>query len=122
MTHFIRLRGPWSYSPVARWVRNAEGNWLLAADALPNGGTVSLPGDWGEVLGKTFAGNVRFTRTFRCPEALATAAHVWLTIEDVGSSAKIELNDQILGEIVGSHADESESGQRCPARFEITRQ
>ncbi len=119
MPHYIRLRGPWNYRPLARWLPTASGDWQLVADNLLDSGIISLPGDWRAALGD-FAGTVLFTRTFRCPESLASATRVWLGVEEVSSQARVELNDQFLGEIVCSQTAEGNHHQQCPARFDIT--
>jgi hypothetical protein len=121
MMHVIRLRGPWNYQPVARWVRSTEGEWQLMTDALPGGGSVPLPGDWSSALGENFSGSVLFTRAFRCPESLASAARVWLTIEEVEWQATTKLNGQALGNVVGDLLREDAQDQTCPARFDITK-
>ncbi len=119
MPHFIRLRGPWNYRPVGRWLPAASGDWQLVADNLPDAGILSVPGDWSAALAE-FQGTVLFTRSFRCPESVASAARVWLGVEDVSWQARVELNDQVLGQIVSSQAVEGSNDQRCPARFDIT--
>jgi beta-galactosidase/beta-glucuronidase len=121
MPHFIRLRGPWNWQPVSRWTQNPSGEWQLTANDLPQGGAIVLPGDWNAILGENHLGSVLFTRTFRCPQAIAAAAHVSLEIEDANRQAKVELNDQLLGEIISSQLPAAYTVQRCPARFDITR-
>lgn len=121
MIHVIRLRGPWSYVPVARWKRSAEGEWHLTTDALPAGGSVPMPGDWSCVLGEDFSGSVLFTRTFRCPESLANAARVWLAIEEVEWQASAKLNGQALGNVVSDLLREGSQDHTCPARFDVTK-
>jgi len=118
MLHFIRLRGPWNYRPVSRWIAGVNGDWRLVADDLPDEGVISLPGNWCDAL-DGFEGSVQFTRAFRCPEAVAAAAEVWLGIGDVNWLAKVELNEQVLGEVVCSQAAVKGTDQRCPTRFSV---
>lgn len=120
MPHFIRLRGPWNWRPLGRWVQNTLGDWQIAANELATGGVVALPGDWSDVLGQDYRGRVLFTRSFRCPPAIAAAGQILLGIDDVSWQAKVELNNQHLGEIVGSRSLAGGLGQRCPAKFDVT--
>jgi hypothetical protein len=122
-SHTIRLRGPWEFVPLARFEATASGGVRQTADDLLGGGTLHLPCDWGDVLGRDFQGIVRFTRRFHRPTGLGAGAHVWLVIEDVDWLATVTLNDQQCGEIVCSTSTERSKGpeiQLCPARFDVT--
>jgi len=126
MPHSIRLRGPWEYQPLARFRPLASGQLRVMHESLPAGGTLNLPGDWGDALGRDFEGIVRFTRCFHCPTGLEADSRVWLVVEDVDSHARIELNDHYLGEVASGRSsvarDQADDAhvQFCPARFDIT--
>jgi hypothetical protein len=99
MPHVIRLRGPWEYEPLARWVATADGQWTLVNENLPPAGTIPMPADWSAVLGPDFRGVVRFTRRFHRPTGLSPQTSVRLIIEDVYASAVVALNGRLLDEI-----------------------
>jgi hypothetical protein len=121
MPHSIRLRGPWEYQPLARLLPVASGHLQMVTDNLPPGGTLDLPADWGEALGRDFQGVVRFSRRFHRPTGLDAASRVWLVVEDVDSQANIELNDCFLGAVIGSGSTFGPDEMPCcPARFDIT--
>jgi hypothetical protein len=119
MPHYIRLRGPWNYQPVACWLRAANGDWQLSPTDLPIAGVISLPSRWEGTL-QGFVGSVVLTRRFRCPEAVAAAKRVWLGIEDLSGSASVELNGERVGELAGIEAAPENGVQKCPVRFEIS--
>lgn len=111
--HTIRLRGPWSYQPLARTVRLPGGTTEVEPDGepLPPEGTQRMPGDWSETLGANFRGRVRFTRHFHRPTGLDARDRVDLVLAEVEGSAELVLNDQPLGRIaLGAGA----------ARFEVS--
>jgi hypothetical protein len=123
MPHVIRLRGPWEYEPLVRFVPVADGRLQSADDSLPAPGITTLPDNWGTVLGSDFQGTVRFTRRFNCPTGLGAGSRVWLVVDDVDWHATIVLNGQLLGAAVCSFAAHSVSEQSfltCGARFDIT--
>jgi hypothetical protein len=123
MPHLIRLRGPWEYEPLVRFVPVADGRWQAADQNLPSPGTITLPADWGSVLGSDYQGTVRFSRRFNRPTGLGTASQVWLVIEDIDWQASIALNGRRLGDVACSFTNELINGQSlrcCPARFDIT--
>jgi hypothetical protein len=112
MPHFIRLRGPWQYEPLARTVLRADGASEVEAGELPPAGRVRMPCDWGESLGSEFRGLVRYTRRFHRPTGLGPGQVVWLAIEQVDTWAKAMLNGHLLGEL---------RAETTPARFDVTR-
>jgi hypothetical protein len=120
MPHSIRLRGPWEYQPLIRFVPLASGQMQATTDDLPPGGRIHLPADWGEALGRNFQGTVRFTRRFNRPTGLDRGSRVWLVIDDIDWQAAAALNDRLCGEVISSGASEVSDAQRCPARFDIT--
>lgn len=98
--HIIRLRGPWDYQPLARFVLGAEGvQREEASDGLPPGGRQLMPGDWSGTLGREFIGRVRFERAFHCPTNLTASDRVDLLVEQVETQATVALNDSPLGQI-----------------------
>lgn len=122
MPHTIRLRGPWEYQPLGRAEILADGQVSIQAWDLPGGGTLALPADWGEALGRDFRGLVRFTRRFAQPTGLDARSRVWLVIEEVDRQGNVTLNGTSLG-IVWTSATTPVPGvgaQLCPARLEIT--
>jgi len=119
MPHSIRLRGPWNYQPLIRFLPLASGQLRGAKENVPRGGTLELPADWGGVLRCDFQGVVRFTRRFHRPTGLHAASRVWLLVDDVDWRAVVTLNERALGSVVSKLATES-GALRCPARFDIT--
>lgn len=119
MPHCIRLRGPWDYQPLVRFLPESGGRSQPTTDRLPPGGTIHLPADWGDVLGVDFRGTVEFTRTFHKPTGLSPTSHVWLLVDEVDWHAVVTLNGRLLGELVASGESAAE-GNYCPARFDIT--
>jgi hypothetical protein len=120
MPHTIRLRGPWEYQPLARYVPLASGALGPTNNDLPPGGAMELPADWGEALSPEFQGEVRFVRRFNRPTGLDTASRVWLVIEDVDFHASVVLNGRDLGGVLASGAQNTADLPRCPVRFDIT--
>jgi hypothetical protein len=120
MPHVIRLRGPWNYEPLARFVTLPDGSAGTTNTELPPAGVIELPADWGIVLGADFQGRVRFTRRFGCPTGLDSTSCVWLVIDDVDWQAEVSLNDHSLGTAVCSQSVDSQSALKCPARFNVT--
>jgi beta-galactosidase/beta-glucuronidase len=99
--HVIRLRGPWDYEPVARFVTTPSGEEREETDGLPHGGKASMPRDWGAELGERFQGRVRYTRRFNCPTNLEPLERVWLVFDGIDHEARVALNEQPLGELRG---------------------
>jgi hypothetical protein len=120
MPHIIRLRGPWDYEPLARFVTQADGSTSVTNEKLPPSGVIELPADWAGVLGADFQGRVRFTRRFHRPTGLEATSRVSLVMDDVDWQAEVALNDSVLGAVICSQSVESPIAQRCPARFDIT--
>ena len=89
--HVIRLRGPWQYTPLARF---DDGT-------LPPPGRVELPTDWGATLGDGFRGRVRYERSFNSPSNLDPHERVWLVIGGADARADVGLNGQPLGTVEG---------------------
>ncbi len=110
--HVIRLRGPWEYEPLARVWIDARGERSESRESLPAAGRQHLPADWGLTLGADFRGRVRYTRRFGLPTNLEPREHVWLVVEGVDYSGRLELNDSQLGEVTGCIGP--------PAEFNVT--
>jgi len=109
--HVIRLRGPWEYEPLERFVRLVDGPYCSETEGLPPAGKVQLPCDWSATLGHDFRGRVRFTRHFNCPTNLDAEERVWLAFDGVDYQAQVLLNDHKLGWV---------QGYERPRRVEIT--
>lgn len=96
--HVIRLRGPWRYDVIVRAGTAVE----MAREAEPpTTGQMTLPDDWGDVLGNGFRGRVRFTRRFGRPSGLEPHERVWLVIGGADASGMATLNDRPLGRVPG---------------------
>ncbi len=108
--HSIRLRGPWEFQPLERFVLADDGQVRSETPGLPPAGKVRTPADWGDTLGRAFLGRVRYTRGFNLPTNLDPHERVWLVADGVDHEATVSLNDRPLGNIIGSQ----------PTRFEIT--
>jgi hypothetical protein len=104
--HTIRLRGPWSVEPVDRYVPRPGGGYERLSDELPAAAKMTMPADWGALLGASFLGRVRYQRIFQKPTGLDSGQRVWLVVDGPRSRGSVELNSKRLGEAVG--------------RFEIT--
>lgn len=100
--HVIRLRGPWEYEPLGRFVKTASGEWGEETADLPPGGRTKMPADWSADLGVGFVGRVRYTRRFNCPTNLGPLERVWLVFDGIDHQAHVALNGQPLGELRGS--------------------
>jgi beta-galactosidase/beta-glucuronidase len=109
--HTIRLRGPWQFEPLFRWLRDGAGQYRQVSDDLPPGGKTRVPGDWSEALGKDFVGCVRYTRHFNCPTNLEPRQRVWLVCEGVDHVGVFSLN---------GHSLFSATGAESPAAHDIT--
>jgi hypothetical protein len=120
MPHIIRLRGPWQYQPLARFVPLPGDALQPTINKLPPGGVIALPADWGGVLGSDFQGTVRFLRRFNRPTGLDAASRVWLVIEEVDFQALVALNGREYGEVIAGSANSVSETRECPTRFEIT--
>jgi hypothetical protein len=120
MPHTIRLRGPWNFEPLSRFVPLADGSSSVTNDDLPLSGVIELPADWGMALGADFQGSVKFTRRFRRPTGLDAASLVNLVIDDVDWQADVSLNDRLLRTVVCSQSSEPRQELHCPARFDIS--
>jgi beta-galactosidase/beta-glucuronidase len=96
--HTIRLRGPWQVEAVERYVKRDGGGYDRSTDALPAEARVTMPADWGQVLGATFFGRVRYRRTFQKPTGLDSGERVWLVVEAPRTRGEVELNRKRLGE------------------------
>jgi hypothetical protein len=99
--HTIRLRGPWSVEPVERYVLDAGGRYERSTAGLPAAVKMTMPADWGAVLGATFLGLVRYQRLFQKPTGLDSGERVWLVVEAPRSRGTVELNRKRLGEAGG---------------------
>jgi hypothetical protein len=102
--HTIRLRGPWLVEPVERYVLRAGGAYERSTAHLPAAAKMTMPADWGTVLGVSFLGLVRYQRFFQKPTGLDSGERVWLVVERPRSRGSVELNGKLLGE-AGSRFD-----------------
>ena len=84
--HRIRLRGPWECEPLA----------TADSGSLPARRGVTLPGHWGDLGLRGFAGRVRFVRKFGYPGRIDDDERVWLTCNGLEGAAEIQLNDTTL--------------------------
>jgi hypothetical protein len=99
--HIIRLRGPWSVEPLERYVLGASGGYERSTAELPAAAKMTMPADWGAVLGATFLGLVRYLRNFQKPTGLESGERVWLVVEGPRSRGTLELNSKRLGDADG---------------------
>lgn len=99
--HAIRLRGPWQFEPLYRYVSSAEGSAAATRHNLPPGGRATAPGDWGATLGRDFHGRVRYRRAFHAPATLDRHERLWLVVEGVDARGVAAVNGIRLGEIEG---------------------
>ncbi|MFM7148649.1 MAG: hypothetical protein ACKO23_02285 [Gemmataceae bacterium] len=86
--HRMRLRGPWSYQPLAR-----DGGSL---EPLPPPGRITMPARWSDVGLRDFHGKVGFHRDFGYPGRIDDWERVWLTIASVAGRAMVRLNETEL--------------------------
>jgi hypothetical protein len=106
--HRIRLRGPYSFEPLAR----APGESTVEQqEALPPAGRMIMPARWGEGGLRGFAGRVLFSRRFGYPGQIDPEERVWLTFAGLEGQAEVRLNGQILGK---------RDGVLGPFEFEVT--
>lgn len=131
MSHSIRLRGPWEFEVMGRWVRGEGGEWRLEREGLPAGGKVEMPGSFGAVLGEDFFGRVRLRRRFHAPTGLGEGSLVWLVVESVEGEAEVMVNGVAMGRIVGRSAAgeggavrtldrEADGALHAPYRLDVT--
>lgn len=97
--HTIRLRGPWQVEPVARFVLQADGSYLLVEANLPANARVTMPADWSASCGAEFLGRVRYRRVFHKPTGLDSGERVYLVVEPPCSEALVKLNGSLLGSV-----------------------
>lgn len=115
--HVIRLRGPWDYTPLARFVDGGDAAipsvepLVESAADLPPSGRVRMPCDWAESLGAGFRGRVAFRRRFGRPTGIDDGQRVWLVCEGANARATLVLNGEPLGEV---------SGPSAPSEFDVT--
>lgn len=98
-THAIRLRGPWDYRVLARFVQLPSGSNCEDTASLPAPGRIGMPADWGASLGADFRGRVLYARSFHKPTGLGPADRVALVFERVDFVATVRLNSRTMGEI-----------------------
>jgi hypothetical protein len=109
--HRIRLRGPWECEPLARFLSGAGGDLQLSTESLPPRFQITMPRRWHEGGLANFAGRVRFRRRFSWPARIDPHERVWLTFAGVTTSAKVWLNDHLLGQ---------HQGPPDPFEFDVT--
>ena len=120
--HIIRLRGPWQVEPVARFVAQPDGTYVVTSDDLPVAARMTMPADWTAVCGGDFLGRVRYRRTFQKPTGLETGERVFLVVEPARSLGVVELNRPLAvssGPSNGKRLGEVGRGAE-PFRTEIT--
>lgn len=96
--HPIRLRGPWELEVVSRYERDGD-LWRVAQAELEPQRKATTLGDWSELLGEDFFGQVRYLRRFNRPTGLTATTPVYLVIERVDATARVFLNGETLGEL-----------------------
>jgi hypothetical protein len=85
----------------------------IASGPLPAGGSLTMPGDIGGLLGREFRGTVRLARSFNRPTGLAAGQRVWLVVEQIHERGTVEVNGTAVGHV--ANLPDSTAG-----RFEIT--
>ena len=114
--HTIRLRGPWQFEPLARFVFSEDQrphNVELPWDEDPRAGRVVMPCDWSASLGAEFRGRVRYRRRFGCPTGMEPGESAHLVFDRVTSFGTVTLNELLLGVVTEAS---------LPSEFEITSQ
>ena len=109
--HVIRLRGPWRYEPLARYVRDASGKLSIDTAPPPAAGRLEMPADWSASLGGDFRGRVRYVRWFGCPTNLAPGDIVALSFAAAVGQLSLAINGHSLGQY---------GGASLPMSFDIT--
>ena len=112
--HVIRLRGPWDYVVLARFVPRGDSVDVALEEShenLPPPGRVTMPADWGATLGQDFRGRVEFRRRFGCPTGVTAAERVWLVCDGAEDTATFSLNGEMLGHV---------EGIASPVEFDVT--
>jgi hypothetical protein len=105
----IALRGPWEFEPVATTDPGSEMMTEGKAASFPSG-RARFPAGWTELFGE-FRGKMRFRRRFHRPTNLDPHERVWLVLEAVGGTGRIEINGCSLGTVAHS---------TVPQRFDVT--
>jgi beta-galactosidase/beta-glucuronidase len=98
--HVIRLRGPWEYVVLARFVPRgaaSDGAFDESREELPPPGRVTMPTNWGATLGPDFRGRVEYRRRFGCPTGITPAERVWLVCDSAEATVTFSLNGETLG-------------------------
>jgi hypothetical protein len=99
--HTIRLRGPWSVEPLEQFILRSDGGYERSSGGLQPAAKMTMPADWGAVLGATFLGLVRYQRNFQKPTGLESGERVWLVVEGPRSRGTVDLNRKRLGDAGG---------------------
>ncbi len=103
--HRMHLKGPWQYE----WVTSLSvSNVVKCLDV--GEGKVIMPASWQSIFGST-SGTVRFFRRFGQPTNLESEERVFIVFDGVGGSARVAVNDHILGTMSDSDR---------PIGFEVT--
>ncbi len=109
--HRIRLRGPWTYEPVARTVVHPDGHIEPVPGPLPAPGQLKIPTTWRGTVLDGFRGRVCWRRNFHAPRSLESSEKLWLVFAGVDYFADVSLN----GVALGRH-----EGYFDPFEFEVT--
>ena len=115
---------PLSYSPVmpleTRHAIRLRGPWRCQTSLEEPSQRCTVPGDWGELLGDDFRGEVIYSRNFGRPTGLEPEDSVELVIEQVDPQASVLLNGRLLGEIPpGGQAWRRSISDQLEARNEL---
>ena len=95
--HTIRLRGPWNFEAIARFVPQADGTYLPVVHDLPPSARATMPADWSASFGADFVGRVRYHRVFQTPTGLDSGERVFLVVEPPRTRGTVKLADRTLG-------------------------
>jgi hypothetical protein len=100
--HTIRLRGPWEFEALKRFVPQQDGTYRPDDRALPAPARATMPADWSEPFGRDFLGRVRYRRIFQKPTGLDSGERVFLVVEPPLSQGVVGLNHTPLGDVKDS--------------------
>jgi beta-mannosidase len=95
--HRIRLRGPWSFEPLARTLVHPDGRREPLPGSVPAPGRMPVPASWHGTVLDGFRGLVRWRRHFHAPSTLEPHERLWLVFDAVDYFAEASLNRALLG-------------------------